>query len=171
MKKITFSLLTILLFNISIFSASKIDRIAIINIQQVIETLFSADKVSNIKSIKEDKDKMQENLNKIREDIVKAEETKINTTDNNTKKVLEKKIEDLKKQYADYYKFATMQIEQKIKNSQEPLFKEIYDVAKRIAELEGYSLILEAKMEGIIYYSADNDITQKVITTLNARGF
>jgi len=171
MKKITFSLLIILLINVSINSASKLDRIAIINIQQVIESVFSADKVSNMKNIKEEKDRMQENLNKIKDEIVKTEETRINTNDSNTKIVLEKKIEDLKKQYADYYKFATSQIEQKIKNIQEPIFKEIYNVARRIAELEGYSLILEAKMEGIIYYSVDNDITQKVITNLNAKGF
>ncbi len=171
MKKITLSFILVLLFNISFYASSKLDRIAIINIQQVIETVYSADKISSMKSIKDEKDKMQDNLNKIRNEIVKTEESRINSTDNNAKIVLEKKIEDLKKQYADYYKFATTQIEQKIKSTQEPIFKEIYDVAKRIAELEGYSLILEAKMEGIIYYSVDNDITQKVITNLNARGF
>ncbi|MBR3731187.1 MAG: OmpH family outer membrane protein, partial [Spirochaetales bacterium] len=58
-------------------------------------------------------------------------------------------------------------IEQKVKSIQGPILKEIYDVVQRISEKEGYSLIMEAKTEGIFYYSVDSDITQKVVDFFN----
>ncbi len=162
MKKIISIFLT-LFFTVAIYADTKIDKIAIINIQQVIETVF-ADKSSFVQGISNEKAKMQENLNKIKDAWMKLEQDKVNETDEAKKISYDRKIEELKKQYADYYRSAGYQIEQKIKSIQEPLFKEIYDVVKKISESQGYSLVLDSKADGIFYYSAENDITEKVIS-------
>lgn len=161
MKRVIITVL-IFMFSYLLYSDSKIDRIALINIQQVMEAVF-ADKTPLIQGIKDEKNKMQENLNKLKDAWMKIEQDKLNEKDDAKKIAYDKKVEELKKQYADYYKLTSYQIEQKIKNVQEPYFKEIYNVVKKIAESQGYSIVLDVKTDGIFYYSVDNDITQKVI--------
>ncbi|OHD19365.1 MAG: hypothetical protein A2Y34_02860 [Spirochaetes bacterium GWC1_27_15] len=161
MKKNIFIIL-VLVFGLYLFADSKIDRVAIINVQLVMESVF-ADKSSYIQTIKEEKQKMQENLSQIKENWMKIEEEKLKEKDEIQRIALDKKIDELKKQYAEYYKVTSYQIEQKAKNIQEPIFREILALVKRIAETEGYTIVLDSKTDGLIYYSTDNDITQKVI--------
>jgi len=161
MKKILILSLSLFIAS-SIFADSKLDRIAFVNIQQIIEVVFS-DKSSLIQGIKDEKNKMQENLNKLKEAWTKLEQDKISEKDDARKIAYDKKIEELKKQYADYYRATNFQIEQKIKTVQEPFFKEIYNVVKKISETQGYSVVFDVKTDGVFYYAQDNDITQKVI--------
>jgi outer membrane protein len=161
MKKI----LIIFIFIVSsyfIYSDSKIDKIAIININEIMDAVFSG-KSPVMQSIKDEKKEMQDNLTKLKENILKLEDAKSKDKDEAKKLAYEKKIDELKKQYADYYKLRSYQIDQKVKNIQEPMFKEIFNVVKKIAETEGYTVVLEAKTDGLFYYSIDNDITSKVI--------
>ena len=161
MKRVLFALFFSVLTGL-VFADSKIDRIALINIQQVMEVVF-ADKSTLIQGIKDEKNKMQENLNKLKDTWMKLEQDKLNEKDNSKIFSHNTKIDELKKQYSDYYKTTSYQIDQKIKTMQEPYFKEIYNVVRKICESQGYSIVLDIKTDGVFYYSTDNDITQKVI--------
>ena len=162
LKKIIFSLCLLFIY-FNIYADNKIDRIAIFDKDKVIDTVISGKSSSVLQQIKQEKQKFQDNLNKIKENILKLTEEKSKEKDDVKKIAYDKKIEELNKQYADYYKVTSYQLEQKLKNYQEPIFKEIFTVVKRIADLEGYTIIIDSKTEGLFYYTQDNDITQKII--------
>ena len=146
MKRIL--LFCFLAFNtLFLFGDSKLDRIAFVNIQKVIEVVFS-DKSPLIKGINDEKTKMQDNLNKIKDSWTKLEQDKISEKDEAKKIAYDKKIEELKRQYAEYYRSTSYQIEQKVKSIQEPFFKDIYAVVRKISETQGYSVVFDVKTDG-----------------------
>jgi Skp family chaperone for outer membrane proteins len=154
-------LLSCIYFNV--YSDNKMDRIAIFDKAKVIDTVLSGKSSSVLQQIKQEKQTLQDNLNKIKENILKLTDEKSKEKDDVKKLAYDKKIEELNKQYADYYKVTSYQIDQKLKNYQEPIFKEIFAVVKKIADLEGYTIVIDSKTDGLFYYSSDNDITQKII--------
>jgi Skp family chaperone for outer membrane proteins len=164
-KKFLFSLLLLIIVLCFGNADTKFDRIAIINLDQVIEKVFSGSRSSTVQSIKLEKQKIQDNLNKIKDNVIKLDDEKSKETDEAKKLVINKKIEELKKQYSDNIKLSTL-ADQKLKNAQESLFKDIYAVAKRIAETEGFTIVFDSTT--VFYFSSDNDITQKVIDRLKA---
>ncbi|HOJ63070.1 MAG TPA: OmpH family outer membrane protein [Spirochaetota bacterium] len=165
MKKIFFALFTFIGISF-VYSTVQIDKIGVINLDLIIETVFSG-KSKSIQDIKKEKEEFQSNLKKLEENIMKYNEAKLKESDETKKLAIQKKIEELKQQYNEYYKVKSYQIEQKINNIKGPILKEIYDVVKRIADTDGYSIILDVKTEGLFYYYPQNDITQKVIDYFN----
>lgn len=165
MKKTNLLILLLLIFmhaSLSIFPDVKIDKIAIINLEEILEAISTGQSTS-IDEIKKEKEELQEKLQKIKENIMKLEERKLKEKNQEKKLSYEKKIDELKKQYKDYYKFKNYQIEKKLENIHGAVFREIYGVVQRIAEKEGYTLVLDINTDGIFYYSIDIDITNKVI--------
>ncbi len=163
MKKILIiSILSIMTLFFTYSSNIKIDRVGIINLDLILETVFSG-KSKTMQDIKKEKDEFEANLKKIEENVMILKEASMKEEDQQKKLIIEKKIEDVTKQYNDYYKLKSYQIEQKIKKIQGPIIKEIYDTVRKLSEQEGFTLILDAKNESVFYYSFETDITQKVI--------
>ncbi|HPY88816.1 MAG TPA: OmpH family outer membrane protein, partial [Spirochaetota bacterium] len=140
----------------------KIDRVGIINLDLILETVFSG-KSKTMQDIKKEKNEFETNLKKIEENVMILKEASLKEEDQQKKLIIEKKIEEVTKQYNDYYKLKSYQIEQKIKKIQGPIIKEIYDTVRKLSEQEGFTLILDAKNESVFYYSFEADITQKII--------
>jgi Skp family chaperone for outer membrane proteins len=158
-----------MLILLCVFPDSKIDKIGVFDLEQVVDVIISGKSSAVFQQIKQDKQLMQDNLNKIKENIAKLDEEKSKEKDDVKKVAYDKKIDELKKQYADYYKITSNQIDQKQKNFQEPIFKEIYTAVKRISESEGYTIIFNSKSDGLFYYSLENDITQKIIDSFKLK--
>ena len=167
MKKILCSFI-MLIAAAAVMSASniKLEKIGIINIDLVMETIFTG-KSKSMQAIAKEKKEFKEKLAKLEENINLLREASLKEKDEQRKILIDKKLEETQKQYSDYYKVTSYKIEQKVKSIQGPILKEIYDVVQRISEKEGYSLIMEANTEGIFYYSVDSDITQKVVDYFN----
>lgn len=161
-KYLIISVLSIMSLFFTYSSNIKIDRVGIINLDLILETVFSG-KSKTMQDIKKEKDEFEANLKKIEENVMILKEASLKEEDQQKKLIIEKKIEDVTKQYNDYYKLKSYQIEQKIKKIQGPIIKEIYDTVRKLSEQEGFTLILDAKNESVFYYSFETDITQKVI--------
>ncbi len=162
MKKIILFNIIFLFSIFNIFSDVKIERIAVINLEEVILTVFAGNSTV-IQDIKKEKEDLQEKLNKIKENIMKLEAMKLKTQDSNLKITYDQKIAQFEKEYSDYYKLKSYEIQKKMNNIEGSLLKEIREKVKQIAETEGYSIVLDAKSDNIFYYSQENDITEKVI--------
>jgi outer membrane protein len=162
MKKLFIIFYISLILISNIFSDAKIDKIAVINLEEVITTVFAGNS-GVIQEIKKEKENLQYKLNKMKENIMRLEAMKLKTNDSNLKISYEKKISEFEKEYSDYYKLKSYELQKKINNLEGSLFKEIRDKVKKIAETEGYSMVLDAKSEAIFYYTSEIDITEKVI--------
>ncbi|MBP5705828.1 MAG: OmpH family outer membrane protein [Spirochaetales bacterium] len=167
MKKYLCSII-MLVMAVAVMNASniKLEKIGIINLDLVMETIFTG-KSKSMQAIAKEKKEFKEKLAKLEENINLLREASLKEKDEQRKILIDKKLEETQKQYSDYYKVTSYKIEQKVKSIQGPILKEIYDVVQRISEKEGYSLIMEANTEGIFYYSVDSDITQKVVDFFN----
>jgi len=163
MKKMLL-LFNLFFFTSFIFSDSKLDKIAVVDFELVIKTIYPG----KFKAIDAEKQEMNDTLAKIKDNILKQEEAKSKEKDEVIKAGIDKKIVELKKQYAEFYRQKNPQIEQKLKNIQEPIFKEVYSMVRKIAESESYSIVLDSKTKDLMYYSPDNDITKKVIDRFKA---
>lgn len=166
MKRIFLNFLFLILVTYFSNAVVKIDKIGVINLDLIIETVFSG-KLKTIQDIKKEREEFKINLKKLEENIMKYQEAKLKESDETKKMAIQKKIEELKQQYNEYYKLKSYQIEQKINNIKGPLLKEIYAVVNKIAETEGYTIIFDIKTEGLFYYYPENDITTKVIESFN----
>ena len=162
---ILIAIISSVLFNLN-SSNIKLEKIGIINIEIIMDTVFSG-KSKTMQSIVKEKEELQLNLKKLEENIMILKEASLKEKDEAKKLAIEKKIQEISKQYSDYYQLRTYQIEQKVKDIKGPILKEIYSVVKTISAQEGYSLIIEGKAEGVFFYSVDSDITQKVIDYFN----
>jgi len=166
MKKFLFVLLIITFLSINIFADINIYKIGVINLEEVITTIFSG-KSGVIKEIQKEKEDFKIKLERMKDEIMKYEALKLKESDSEKKLAYQKKIDDLKKQYNDYYKVKKYEIEKKIQNIQGPLMNEIRKAVTKVAEREGYSIILDINSDDIYYYSIDIEITQKVIEYFN----
>lgn len=149
------------------FSANiKLERIGIINLKKVVEVCFQG-KSPAVKQLMEEKDKFQQDLDAIKIKIQAQQDLLENETDENKKKVAEKKIKELKEQYTNFYRKKMAELERKESTIQAPLYEEIYDIVRRIAEMEGFSIILKDNADNLFYFNTESDITDKVIEYFN----
>ena len=162
MRKTIFFIIITLLGITGIFSDSKIEKTCFINIQTVIDNVFP-EKSQAVKSLKDEKQKFQDTLDKQKEAILALEDEKSKEKDDAKKKEIDKKLEDAKKQYNDYYKTTSVLLDQKSKTVQQSLFKEIWNVVQKMANSNGYTTIWDVNTPGLFYYTTENDITSKVI--------
>jgi outer membrane protein len=162
MKRILFVILLIASLTVTSFAEVKIDRIAVINLEQVMEKVFSGTS-ETLKSLKAEKEEFQSKLDKMKENIMKLEEMKLKESNSDKKIAYDEKIDQMKKEYSDYYKIRNYQIEKKMENAQSSVLTEIYKGVKFVAENDGFTLVLDVSSKTIFYYTTDVDITQKVI--------
>ena len=92
MKKIYIILSTLFLFIFHVSGDIKIDKIAVINLEKVMDTVFSGNS-GVIQNIKKEKEEMQKKLDKIKENINKLEEFKLKEKDTSRKLTYQKRIE------------------------------------------------------------------------------
>ena len=76
----------------------KLDKVAVINLDDVISTVFSG-KSAVLQDIKKDKEDLQNGLNKINDNLMKLRALRLNATDENQKLDYDKKIDELEKEY------------------------------------------------------------------------
>ena len=162
MKKNIIILFILITLAFSLFSDAKIFKVAVINLEEVITTVFAGNS-GVIQEIKKDKENLQNRLNRIKENIMRLEAKRLKTNDSNLKLTYSQKIAQLEKDYSDYYKLKSYELQKKMDNLEGSVLNEIRQKVKQIAEVEGYSIVLDAKSEAIFYYTTDIDITQKVI--------
>ena len=115
----------------------------------------------------EEKDKFQQDLDAIKIKIQAQQDLLENETDENKKKVAEKKVKELREQYTNFYRKKMAELEKKENTIQAPLYEEIYDIVRRIAEMEGFSIILKDNADNLFYFNTESDITDKVIEYFN----
>lgn len=167
MKKIILSFIISIFFISNIFSNMNIDKIGVINYEEVIMTVFSG-KSQIIKEVKQEKEELNNYLKDKKTEIMDYENKKSKEKDSSKKLAYQKKIDELKKEYADYYKIKSYQIKKRMNNIG-PLINEIKSAVQVVAEREGYSIILDINSDDIFYYSLDIEVTQKVIDFLNEK--
>ena len=78
----------------------KLERIGIINLKKVVEVCFQG-KSPAVKQLMEEKDKFQKDLDAIKIKIQAQQDLLENETDENKKKVAEKKVKELREQYEE----------------------------------------------------------------------
>lgn len=160
MKKL---FILIYLFPIILISANvQIDKIGVINMEEIINTVFSG-KSASVKKIANEREKFEQNLEKLKDNINKIEIALMKERNSDKKLSIEKLLDREKKKYSDYYRTKSYELKRMSEGIEESVFQEVYNVVQRIARVEGYTLIIEKNTNGIFYYSTDIDITQKVI--------
>lgn len=166
MKKLI--IISLFIFSLFITNASvmKIEKIGIINLQRVIEVCFQG-KSSAVRKVIEEKEEFQKQLDEIRGRITDLQTKLSGETNQAIKEDLSKKIEESRREYTELFRRRSPEIERMERSIQAPLFEEIYDVVRRIAEREGYSIIVRSNSDTLFYYSANSEITDKVIEHFN----
>lgn len=79
-------------------------------------------------------------------------------------RALRDKADDLKKMNADYTQ--EMKILQNKRMNQ--IQKDVFNIANELGKAQGYTLIIEQKVAGVIYASAQVDITDQVVKKYNS---
>ncbi len=121
------------------------------------------------RQISQETEDLNKYLNKIKDDIMKLDETKLKESDNSKKLEIEKKTDDLKKHYRDYYQLKKYQIDKLRESAQDPIILEIKTVIRLLCINEGYSLILDINTPSILYYTVESDVTDKIIEMINEK--
>ncbi len=75
------------------------------------------------------------------------------------------RVNDFKKMQEDYTK-ELRRIEMELVNQMQ---KDVFEIANEMGKKEGFLLIMERKISGVIYIPSNVDITDKVITKYNAQ--
>lgn len=164
-KLLVFSIAIISLSSSSLFSAVKLDKVAVVNVEKIIIDVYSNNSAS-LNDIATEKEEIQANLDKIKEKINALEEAKLKEKDESKILAYQKKIDETKKKYSDYYKTQKYKLDQMVSNIQGDYIKEIYDAVKIICEKNAITLVLDSKSDIIFYYSIETDITDQVIDYL-----
>ena len=163
MKKILFLIVILYSFSFSV----KLTRIGYIDIQKIMDKV-AAD--NNLIAVLEGKkseyirkaDELAKKIKLLKEKLQKEDLT---LSDERKKEIKEEIlfIQDELKQFLDEKNNDLKKKEDKLSFT---VLKEIYHIIKKIAEINGYSIILE-KNSSIIYADLKIDITQKVLDELD----
>jgi outer membrane protein len=120
---------------------------------------------SEFKDRQQQLDKLQASLERLKRDIDK--ERMVISTD-----LLSKMEEDYRRKYFELQqKFATFRNDMALKESQytKKILLRLRKIVRNIALSEGYDLILEKSQDVVIYSSASNDLTDRVISSYDGR--
>lgn len=146
----------------------KIEKIAVVNLDILLSSVLNDKSLKSLKNFNMEKAQFQVELDKIKDNIKKLEESlNDQTTDQLKKDNINKKIDELKVNYTNYSKKKTDELHEKKKELSGKIMEEVSNVVKKIAVTEGFSIVLNYNSDLILYCSIDNDITDKVIEYLN----
>ncbi|NVM20631.1 MAG: OmpH family outer membrane protein [Desulfobacterales bacterium] len=165
-----FLTLTLCLFAVSgIAFGAEVAKIGVIDFQRIIDT-SNAGKRSAVE-IKSQGKKMEQILKgkeaKV-EEIKKSLEQKVLVMSREAREEKERSLRiktndlrSLRKRYMDVLKDLNLKLSNRIK-------KDVFEIVERIGKQEGYLLILERRVGGVVYAPNAIDITDKVIQAYNA---
>ena len=166
MKGLTITLLcfvTIVLFQSNILAAGEV-KFAVIDIQKFQESSKAFQKVRA--ELKAKFDALQAKLDRERDALMKLDEELKKQSMMLSLDAQEDKQRELEKKRR-YYKYLQEDFTQELKSLEvdaiKKTMKELETVVKNIAKKEGYTLILERRTLGLMYYDPSVDITENVI--------
>jgi len=167
MKKIIFILMFLLLIINLYPNVVKIEKIAVVNLDKLLSSVLNDKSLKTLKDFNKEKDQFQIELDKIKENIKKLEQSLNNQTDQSVKDEINRKIDEQKVYYTNYSKKKNNELQEKKKQLSGKIMTEVSSVVKKIAESEGFSIVLNYDSDLILYCSIENDITDKVIEYFN----
>ncbi|PKN35558.1 MAG: hypothetical protein CVU61_03365 [Deltaproteobacteria bacterium HGW-Deltaproteobacteria-19] len=169
MKKAVFGAIAgMLLLALSSGAAWSAEKIGFVNIQEAMLTTNAGKQMGDEmrKLIAKDKaiiDGKEKELRKLREDLDKQRTVLTEST-------LREKENALQKKYRDY-QVAAKDFEDELRIKEQEIFKklfpEVLKVVRTLADKEKYTLILDPYVLQIPYYSADKDLTKRVVAEFN----
>jgi len=164
-------ILLLLLLNVSCFSyAQQLTRFAVVDMPKVYTAFFRDSRA--VRQFEERSARVQSDIDKITKEIQDLKSRQLDASgrgDQSEALRLENQVYRRSEYLRDYYTTKTAELEdQKRRLMQSGSFLEqVYDEIRYIAESEGYSMVLDLKdAKGIIWYSANVDITDKLIQNL-----
>ena len=86
------------------------------------------------------------------------------------KKKLEKNIEEQEKEFQTFVQKIYGREGELVKKNEEfsaPIIKKIKELIQEISSAEGYDMVLDRASGSVVFWKANNDLTQKVIDKLN----
>jgi len=144
-------------------------KIGVVDIQKFQKKSKNFQAIGN--KVKKKFDAMQQKLDDERNALLKLEEDFKKQSMMLSLDAQEDKKRELEKKRR-YYKYIYEDLSQEMKDTESEatgqIGKELENVVKKIAEKEGYTLILEKRTLGLIYYSDVIDITDRVVEAYDA---
>lgn len=162
------ALIVAAMFTCSAFAADAA-KIGVVNFEKIIKESSAGKVIQN--ELKAKRDELQKKLGaeekKVqdlsvaleREALVLSAEKKLER-----QRELRDKVDDLKKMKADFTQ--EMQIMQAKRMNQ--IQKDVFDIANKLGKAQGYTMIIEKKIAGVIYVADKVDITSEIIKEYNA---
>jgi len=156
-------LVSIILFQANILAAADV-KFAVVDIQKFQDSSIAFQKVraqikARFDALQDELDRERDALMKLDEDLKKQRMMLSLDAQEDMQRELEKKRR--------YYKYLQEDLSQELKSIEvdaiKKTMKELETVVKDLAEKEGYTLILEKRTLGLMYYDPSVDITDKVI--------
>jgi outer membrane protein len=149
--------------------AATTTKIGVVDIQKFQKKSKNFQTVSA--KLKKKFDAMQQKLDEERNGLIKLEDDFKKQSMMLSLDAQEDKKRELEKKRR-YYKYIFEDLQQEMKDSEaeatSDIGKELEKIVKKIAEKEGYTLILEKRTLGLIYFSDAIDITDRVVETYDA---
>ncbi|MBN2651003.1 MAG: OmpH family outer membrane protein [Spirochaetales bacterium] len=171
MKKRLLILTLLLCSQVAIF-AEYYSKIAIVDMEKIVEVYFS--QTEEMRDIKQIRDNIKKEAEKINKEINELELKKI-AADRDDDKVLvaqlELDLEKLRSYLQDFIRINNAKVKSRLTAlyQSQSLSGKIFRIIKQIGQEEGYTLILRKGSEyDILYYSDWIDITDQVIARLKA---
>jgi len=165
MRKFYFLVLFSFIFYNLFSNVVKIEKIALVNLDKILSKILTEKSVA-YKDFNKEKDLLQNELDKKKDAIKLFEQSNIAEQDPLKKEENIKKINELKIDYTNYYKKRQTELEDKKKIIISKILEEIYNIIKKISETEGYTVVINNNSDLVLYYTLENDITDKIIEIL-----
>lgn len=145
------------------------NKIGVVDIQKFQKKSKNFQSIGN--KVRKKFDAMQQKLDDERNALLRLEEDFKKQSMMLSLDAQEDKKRELEKKRR-YYKYIYEDLSQEMKDTEAEatgeIGKELENVVKKIAEKEGYTLILEKRTLGLIYYSDVIDITDRVVEAYDA---
>jgi len=147
-------------------AASATVRIGVVDLQKFQKNSKAFQKTGSV--VKKKFDEMQQKLDQERDALAKLEDEFKKQSAMLSLDAQEDKKKEVEKKRR-YYKFLYDEYTQEMKDTEveaiKKIMQELEKIVSKMAEKEGYTLILEKRVLGLIYYNEAIDITDRVTET------
>ena len=162
-------LLTVMLSPVIVLGqAAQPTKIGYIDLQRVM--LESERGKAAKKGLMEEADKLKKTLDQKQDEIQKLKDALERQTATITPEARADKEKQYQTKLKDYQRLAgdyENDLRQKDAETSQKILKDLEEIVKRLGDSEKYTLILERTQAGILFGSASNDITEKIIVLYN----
>lgn len=173
MKKISFAfvLFVVLLPTLKV-QAQQLTRFAVVDVDKVNIAFFKDSKA--YRDWQDQSARVQKEIDRMTKEIQDLKSAQFAADGRGDKEQALKLENDARKKseyLRDYYRTKTAELEY-MKNSlvqSDSFFKQVNEEIRFIAESEGYTMVLNVKDDGILWFSPSVDITDKLIQNLRSK--